>query len=80
MKISRMMIVLVALLVATPMLGMPARAENFDRNVIATARCVEASGSDRAQVEVTVTNESGLPITLSYVHGWTTDRRSTRPF
>jgi hypothetical protein len=72
MKISRTMIALVVLLVATPMLGMPARAENFDRNVIASARCVEASGSDSAQVEVTVTNESGLPITLSYVHGWTT--------
>ena len=42
------------------------------RIVTATARCQEASAGLQPEVEVTVANHSGAPLTVSYVHGFTT--------
>jgi hypothetical protein len=44
------------------------------RTVTASVRCIEplADGKDPAAVEVILTNRSDLPVTVSYVHGFTT--------
>lgn len=72
MKPLRLILILAALLVTMPALALPARAATAERTVTATARCVEDSASGPAHVVVAITNDSGLPIRISYVHGWTT--------
>ena len=42
------------------------------RTVTASARCLEAGASRQPEVAVTLTNQSGGPVTVSYVHGFTT--------
>jgi hypothetical protein len=56
-----------------PLAAAPAAATEV-RTVTASARCIEADGDDPARVEAIIENQSGLPITLSYVHGFTTGR------
>ena len=72
MRSMRLLGLLVCLLIILPLAGSPALAQTSGRTVTATARCVEWSKSAPAHVEVVLTNNSGLPISLSYLHGWTT--------
>ncbi len=72
MRSMRLLGLLVCLLIILPLAGSPALAQTSGRTVTATARCVEWSKSAPAHVEVALTNNSGLPISLSYLHGWTT--------
>src|SRR4051794_29794839 len=71
MRLLRLLGLLVCLIIL-PGAGNPALAQSPGRTVTATARCVKWSESAPAHVEVAVTNNSGLPISLSYLHGWTT--------
>ena len=72
MRSLRLLGMLVCLIIILPQTGSPALAQTAGRTVTATARCVEWSESAPAHVEVALTNNSGLPISLSYLHGWTT--------
>jgi hypothetical protein len=63
---------LVCLILILPHAGGPALAQTTGRTVTATARCVKWSASAPAHVVVSLTNNSGLPISISYLHGWTT--------
>ena len=42
------------------------------RSVTASARCVDASAGGKPEVEVTLTNQTGEAVTVSFVHGFTT--------
>ena len=72
MRSWRLLGLLVCLLIILLSPGSPAFAQSSARTVTATARCVEWAKSAPAHVEVALTNNSKLPISVSYVHGWTT--------
>jgi hypothetical protein len=67
------LIALAALLAAS--LGAPtlARAQTA-RSVTASARCIDAGAGGQPEVEVTLTNQTGEALTVSYVHGFTTSQ------
>lgn len=44
------------------------------RSITATAECTPAGSNGRSQVTASVTNSSGAPLVVSYVHGFTTPR------
>lgn len=71
MRTLRLMFALLAVFVSLSA-ALPARAATTARTVTATARCVDSAASAPAHVVVSITNNSGLPISLSYLHGWTT--------
>jgi hypothetical protein len=52
----------------------PGAAAQSPRMVSASARCFDAGTSGQPEVEVTVTNQTGKPLTVSYVHGFTTSQ------
>jgi hypothetical protein len=58
---------LLAATLALPPLGVA----QATRIVTASARCLDAGPGGEPQVEVTLTNQSGRPLTVSYVHGYT---------
>jgi hypothetical protein len=61
---------LALLLAATLAQSSPGGAQ-ATRIVTASARCLDAGTGEEPQVEVTLTNQSGRPLTVSYVHGYT---------
>jgi hypothetical protein len=64
---------LIALLVATFCLPLQATAQS-PRTVTASARCLDAGAGGQPEVEVTLTNQTGESVTVSYVHGFTTSQ------
>ena len=44
------------------------------RSVTASARCFDTDAGEQPEVEVTLTNRTGEPLTVSYVHGFTTSQ------
>jgi hypothetical protein len=50
----------------------PAAAQSSGRSVTATAECVTVSQVDEGSIEVTVANEAGMPVTVTYVEPFIT--------
>jgi hypothetical protein len=63
---------LLAQVAGSQMAGAVASQTDRTRSVTATAFCRESSGTTPTQMTVTVTNDFGLPIIISYVGGFTT--------
>lgn len=64
---------LAAVLVASHGLA-PVTTAQPARSVTASARCVDAGTGGQPEVEVTLTNRTGGPLTVSDVHGFTTSQ------
>jgi hypothetical protein len=74
MRRMRFSIVLLILTLVGPSLsgGYPAAAQSSHQGVTASAECVDVSQVDEGSIEVTIDNESGMPIAVSYVESFIT--------
>lgn len=62
----------VLILVAIPRGAQPMASAQSERMVTATARCLETGSDGHPEVEVRLTNQTGAPLIVSYVRGYTT--------